>query len=309
MAAAVTDAATSLRDGLRWAAHGTSTDVVADNLRRLLLEADQLHGDHLSLRTLNLLVSPYANVPATVHAGGRRAVHPARMVRLCQHADDRLDAEVAVRLVEVGDARMHLLMEDVTLHGNAARLVHAESLIAPLLARGIPTVAWLPGYDHDEIDEALARVAHVTVFDSDLDPEPGRALMFAHETALEHPSRDLAWLRSAHWRSRIAATFEDEAAQGALAFMPSGEIVGDPALPSTVLLAAWVAARAEINVTLRPGDGAPIESITIAGIRVDPGHVPETVGAPLMDALDTVYSAPRGYEDALRAMDRVAIVP
>lgn len=305
----MTTAGGDLRDGLHWSARGTSTDVVADNLRRLLLEADQQLGSRLSLRTLNLLVSPNAHVPGTVRAGSRRTIHPARMIRLVRHAEDRLDASVAVRVVDAGDAHMHLLMEDVTLHGNADRLAHADSLIAPLLARGIPTVAWLPGYEHDAVDRALAEVAHVTVFDSDLDPDPVRALMYAHETALEHPCRDLAWLRNAHWRARIAATFEDETAQAALAFMPSCEIVGQAHLPSTVLLAAWIAARAEINVTLRPGTGdAPVETVTIAGLRIDPGHVPPTLGAPLMEALDTVYSPPRGYEDALQSMDRVAIV-
>ncbi len=303
------DASPELREGLHWSARDTSTDVVADNLRRLLLEADRQHGALLSLRTLNLLVSPNAHVPRTVRAGGRRTVHPARMIRLVRHADDRLDAEVGVRLLDVGGTQMHLLMEDVTLRGNADRLAHADSLIAPLLARGIPTVAWLPGYEHDDVDRALAEVAHVTVFDSDLDPDPVRALMYAHETALEHPCRDLAWLRNAHWRARIAAAFEDETAQGALAFMPSGEVVGQAHLPSTVLVAAWIAARAEINVTLRPGAGTePIESITIAGLRIDPGHMPPALGAPLMEALDTVYSPLPGYEDALQSMDRVAIV-
>ncbi len=300
--------ATNLREGLTWKMHGTSTDQVADNLRRLLREAEHLGGDHVSLRTINLLISPTTNTPKRHTADEGRTTHPARMIRLVHHQDDRLDAEVTVRLVEVGLTRMHLLMEDIVLHGNEDRLAHVTSLVAPLVARGIPTVAWLPGYDHGAVDHALAETAHVTVFDSDRDPDPGRALMFAHATALAHPSRDLAWLRTQHWRARISATFEDELALGALAFMPSCEIVGDPHLPSTILLAGWIAARAEINVTVRASStDRPIETVVVAGKTIDPGNVP-ALRPPLMDALDTVYAAPPGYEAALQSLDRVAIV-
>lgn len=300
--------------GLHWAATDTGTDRVAAALARLLREAEHLGGDHVSLRTMNLLVAPHAGpVPPVPHDGGSRAemaLHPARLVRLARHDADRLDAEVRVRLVRVGEARIDVLVEDVHLRADEDRLAHASSLIAPLLARGIPTVAWLPGCDHGAVAAALSVTAHVTVFDSDRDPDPARALAFAHATALEHPSRDLAWLRTRSWRQRISAAFEPEDARSLLAFAPSAHVVGDPASPAALLLAGWIAARADVNVSLSPGTGAePVEAVTIAGRAVAPRSGAACDAAVLSQALDTVYSAPRGYEDALRSLGRVVITP
>ncbi|MGI9117707.1 MAG: glucose-6-phosphate dehydrogenase assembly protein OpcA [Gaiellales bacterium] len=296
--------------GLHWKAEGTSTDVVAENLARLLREADHLGGDHVSLRTMNLIVAPDPH-KANAHKASMRetALNPARMIRLVEHAPDRLDADVRVRLIELGDAGMQVLVEDIVIHANASRLAHATSLVAPLLARGLPTVAWLPGWGHGRIEEALAITAHVTVFDSDRDPDPARAIAFAHDTALEHPSRDLAWLRTLGWRRRISAAFTTEQAQGTLAFAPSGDVVGNVSSPAAMLLAAWIAARADVNVTLRPGSGAgPVEAVTVAGVAIPPGTGAACSPGLLGEALDTVYSPPLGYEDALKALDRVAIV-
>jgi glucose-6-phosphate dehydrogenase assembly protein OpcA len=296
--------------GLHWEAKGTSTDVVADALAKLLRQADHLGGDHVSLRTMNLIVAPDPH-KANAHRASMQetALHPARMIRLVEHKEDRLDAEVRVRLIELGDGGMQVLIEDIVITANLSRLQHATSLVAPLLARGLPTVAWLPGYDHGGIEAALAITAHVTVFDSDRDPDPARAISFAYETALEHPSRDLAWLRTIDWRRRISATFSAEQAQGTLAFAPSGDVIGNVHSPAAMLLAAWIAVRANVNVTLRPGAGTePVEAVTIAGIAIPPGSGSACSPGMLGEALDTVYSAPLGYEDALKSLDRVAII-
>ena len=314
MAATVKRVATATREletkGLHWHATDTSTDVVADTLARLLREADHLGGDHVSLRTMNLIVAPDPH-KANAHRASMQetALHPARLIRLVEHRPDRLDADIRVRLIELGDAGMRVLVEDIVITANRSRLEHATSLVAPLLARGLPTVAWLPGYEHGRIEAALAVTAHVTVFDSDRDPDPARAIGFACETALVHPSRDLAWLRTLNWRRRISATFSAEHAQGTLAFAPSGDVIGNVASPAAMLLAAWIAVRADVNVTLRPGTGTePVEAVTIAGIAIPPGNGGACSVGMLGEALDTVYSAPLGYEDALRSLDRVAIV-
>lgn len=312
MAAAVSRIASTVKElkaGLHWKAVDTSTDVVADTLGHLLREADHLAGEHVSLRTLNLIVAPDPQAQNHRATTKETALHPARMIRLIKHQEDRLDAEVRVRLIEVGDAGMQVLVEDINIHANASRLAHSRSLVAPLLARGLPTVAWLPGYDHGEIEISLSETAHVTVFDSDRDPDPARAIAFAHETALKHPSRDLAWLRTLEWRRRISAGFQSDQAQGTLAFAPSGDVIGNVHAPSAMLLAAWIAVRADVNVTLRSGTGdRPVEGVSVAGITISPGSGESCSPGHLHEALDTVYAAPLGYEDALRALDRVAIV-
>lgn len=303
-------AAREVDHGLHWQGEGVGTDVVANQLAVLLRRAETHGGDHKSLRTMNLVVAPDPH-KANAHRASliQTAQHPARMIRLVEHAHDRLDATVRVRMIGVGDADMEVLVEDIEIHANRARLEHADSLVAPLLARGLPTVAWLPGYDHGAIEASLAVAAHVTVFDSDRDPDPARALGFAHATALEHPSRDLAWLRTLGWRQRVSAAFQSPSAQEALAFMPSGDVVGHVNAPAAMLLAAWIAARADVNVTLRPGTGTDVvEAVTVAGLAVPPGHGSPCSAGHLGEALETVYAPPRGYEDALRTLERVAIV-
>lgn len=310
----MTRGATAAREvdhGLHWQGEGVGTDVVANQLAVLLRRAEEHGGERKSLRTMNLVVAPDPH-KANAHRASlaETAQHPARMIRLVEHAADRLDATVRVRMIGVGDGGMEVLVEDIEIHANRSRLAHADSLVAPLLARGLPTVAWLPGYDHGAIEASLAIAAHVTVFDSDRDPDPARAIGFAHATALEHPSRDLAWLRTLGWRQRVSAAFQPESARGLLAFSPSGDVVGNVHAPSAMLLAAWIAARADVNVTLRPGTGTdPVEAVTIAGLAIPPGSGAPCSAGQLGEALDTVYSPPLGYEDALRTFDRVAIVP
>lgn len=256
----------------QWAAQDTSTDRVASALRRLLHEAEHSHGRHVSSRTLNLVVGPGETKMLGAARQGVVALHPARMVLLVEHQPNRLDAEVQIHTVAVPNTHLRLLVEDIEVAGNRDRLVHLQSLLAPLLARGIPTAAWLPGFDHGPIEQSLARTADVTIFDSDLDPDPGRALLFAYATALNHPTRDLAWLRTARWRSRISATFATTEALGTLAFRPSAEIIGNVQQPAAILLAAWVASRVHINVSLRQGSGAdPVEAVTVAGIVINAG--------------------------------------
>ena len=136
--------------GHRWSVEDVGTDAVANALNALLREADQGGGDHKSLRTMNLVVAPDPH-RANAHKATltQTAQHPARLIRLVEHEPDRLDAEVRVRAIEIGDSGMEVLVEDVEIHASRSRLEHADSLIAPLLARGLPTVAWLPGYGQD----------------------------------------------------------------------------------------------------------------------------------------------------------------
>ncbi len=305
----MTPVAADTYDALTWSAHDTSTDLVADALRRLLHEAERTEDDYAAARTLNLVIAPGEAAAIKAGMATERHHYPARVVHLREHKVDRLDASVSVDLADVGDAHRQLLVEEVTLYSNRARLIHARSMLTPILARGIPTVAWLPGYDHDEIADALAQTAHVTVFDSDADPDPMRALAFARNTALAHPSRDLAWLRTTRWRSRISATFQTEERRSLLAFAPSCEVVGDVSKPAVLLLAAWVAAKLEINVSLRPGTGKElIDMVTVAGVEIQASVGTTCSPGLLSEALDTVYSAPLGYEDALQSLERVAVV-
>lgn len=293
---------------LFWSATGTSTDVVGDALRRLLHDAEHRGSDHGSSHTLNLIIGP--GEPHRVGAGVRtvRALHPARTIVLHLHEPDRLDAKVTVDPVELHGGSMRLLTERIDLYADRARLLHARSMLTPLLARGIPTVTWLPGDDDGELEEALAQTAHVTVIDSDRCVDPTAALSFASDLAGRHPLRDLAWLRTAPWRSRVANSFTSPDRVAALAAAPRARIEGDADAPCVRLFAAWLAARGglDVDVTHRAGH-EPIATVTVADVPIAPGERVLCERSTLADALDTVYNAPRGYEAALDALGRIRL--
>lgn len=295
---------------LSWSAKATSTDVVGDALRRLLHEAEHEGDDHGSSHTLNLVIGP--GDPHRVGAGVRsvRAAHPARTIVLHLHAEDRLDAKVVVEPLTLPNSALRLLTERIDLHANRERLLHAHSMLTPLLARGIPTVAWLPGDDDGALEEELARTGHVTVIDSDRCVDPTEALAFAGDLAGRHPVRDLAWLRTAPWRSRVANAFAAPDRLAALAASPRARVDGDCAAPCVRLFAAWLGARGDLEVEVVHHAGRePIAAVTVAGIAIAPDERVHCDRSSLADALDTVYNAPRGYEAALAALERIRLAP
>ncbi len=290
----------------RWGASGTSSDAIADRLRLMLHELERDDGHRVASRTMNLVIGPSSDGRVADGLAEARRLHPARVIHLHRHADDRLDAEIAIHDHAVPQLGRTLLTEDVVLRADQERLAYAQSLLAPLLARGLPTVAWLPGHRHGAAEDALARTAHVTIYDSDADPEPARALAFAAATAEAHPCRDLAWFRTERWRARISAAFAEPAARARLAADRTAVVVGDPARPSARLLAAWIAARAGLDAAMTDGAGRePVEAVTVAGIAIDCGTGATCGPGALSEALDSVYAPPRGYEAALTALDRV----
>jgi glucose-6-phosphate dehydrogenase assembly protein OpcA len=299
--------ATALTGG-RWSARDTTTDVVGDALRRLLREAEHDDGHHAASHTLNLIVAP--GDPHRIAAGTRsvRASHPARTIHLHEHDHDRLDAEVHVESVALRGGGLRLLLERIELRANHTRLQHARSLLTPLMARGIPSVAWLPGEEHGDLEEALAAVAHVTVVDSDHCLDPDAALAFVRALGERHPVRDLAWLRTMPWRLRVANAFTTPERIDALARTPQATVRGRVETTAIRLFAAWLATRGDLEVAIESGRGPePIETVVVAGIPIAGEEHVRCDRSTLGDALDTVYAPPRGYDAALDGLGRVTV--
>jgi hypothetical protein len=125
---------------------------------------------------------------------------------------------------------------DFTVSGERARLVLGQehlarlsTIVAPLLAPGRATVAWCP---HAAALPALGRRADAVVVDSDagaFDAPAGPRVV------------DLAWLRTAHWRERIAALFDPPAERS---LIDAVRIHHHPASErAAVLVLGWLYAR------------------------------------------------------------------
>ncbi len=108
-------------------------------------------------------------------------------------------------------------------------LARLDTIVAPLLAPGRPTVAWCP---HAAALPALGRLADAVVVDSDagtFDAPAGPRVV------------DLAWLRTAPWRERIAALFDPPAERS---LIEAVRIRHHPASErAAVLVLSWLAAR------------------------------------------------------------------
>jgi hypothetical protein len=108
-------------------------------------------------------------------------------------------------------------------------LARLDPIVAPLLAPGRPTVAWCA---HAAALPALGQLADAVVVDSDagaFDAPTGPRVV------------DLAWLRTAPWRERIAALFDPPAERSLVAAV---RIRHHPASErAAVLVLGWLSAR------------------------------------------------------------------
>ena len=125
---------------------------------------------------------------------------------------------------------------DFTVAGERVRvalgedhLARLDTIVAPLLAPGRPTVAWCP---HAAALPALGRLADALVVDSDAG---------ARDTPAGPRVVDLAWLRTAPWRERIAALFDPPAERS---LVEAVRIRHHPASERAALLVlGWLSAR------------------------------------------------------------------
>jgi glucose-6-phosphate dehydrogenase assembly protein OpcA len=128
---------------------------------------------------------------------------------VCQVDPDRraLDAKVTIASDDGADERSAQAVELVVLDVGPRHLPGLETILDPLVVTDLLTVAWSP-HGHDEATDALLRVAQVVLMDSVDEPVPAEGLAAAAALAERARVVDLAWLRSAPWRERIAAVFD-----------------------------------------------------------------------------------------------------
>jgi glucose-6-phosphate dehydrogenase assembly protein OpcA len=265
------------RERSEWRGEDVTTAEVAERLLALNREHARHEHGHAATRTLNLLVAPADDVAPDELAGqlsGLSDRHPSRTIVVREHDTPRLDAYVAIdctigtRFGGAGHCHdMALLAAD------AERLAHADSLVRPLRAAGLPTVLWLPGTRASRAQAPLAALAQVFVLDSAAATGSALRAAFARAGALDVARvRDVAWLRLARWRRHVAARFDDPDALALLGRVDRLELRScAPEQASALLLACWIATRAGWTVEqlaaqehgwsgmARRGDGEAVE--------------------------------------------------
>lgn len=322
--------------------HGEDVDPggLADRLADMNREHARHEHGHAATRTLNLLVAPGADVAPEALAArleGLHARHPARTIVVREHAAHRLDATLAIDC-GIGSRRVGPIgfcHDSADLRADAQRLRHADSLVRPLRVSGLPTLLWLPGAQASPAERSLAALADAIVLDSGAAADVPAALARTAELGAGRV-RDLAWLRLARWRQRVAACFEQPAERARLERVAQIELrCAAREEAAALLLVGWIVARAgwtltrldaagegrwqgaarringgEIACALLPPSAAlpGIEALTL---RTDDGSPPIELLEPVAEpgagrafgaALREFYEPATGYELALAAL-------
>lgn len=202
--------------------------------------------------------------------------HPSRIVMLIGRpgrGNPRLDAEI--RFLGDGGAGETVVLR---LHNDLAE--HEESVVLPLLLPDAPVVVWWPGQaPHSPAEDPVGRLARRRVTDCASSPDPLAAL--AERAASYRPGdTDLAWTRITHWRSLLAAVFDQP-----VPTVTGGSVACAPGSPSAALLAGWLGTRlgVPVDVVDSPGPGITEVRLTTAegDVLVDrPDGRSATVRAP-----------------------------
>jgi len=231
-----------------WYAQGTTPPAIESALRDLLADRHRRSAAFVPARVLNLVTIVDHEFTGEVEnrLDDLRESNPSRLI-LCKvrKGQQSLDAIASIGsegdepvpgTVAVGREKIELTM--------APRHVEAlDTIVGPLVVGDLPTVVWAP-HGYPEGVDALRRHAQVVLLDSQDEPGVQDALLRAQSLSEHLQVVDLAWLRSAPWRERVAASFDPPELRRAL-----GSIVGvtvrhryDSAAAG-LLFCGWLASR------------------------------------------------------------------
>ena len=230
-----------------WSEQATSPSKIEAALRHLLEEQHAADEAYVPARVLNLVAVVdrewRGEVVNRLEQLGR--YHPSRtIVCAMEHRRTQLDAWATMSCdPSATSGGIAVCEERVEIDVGPHHLERLATIVDPLLVPDLATVVWSP-HGHPEAIDALRGLADVFLVDSVQEPEPRGAIERVRQL-LEHGYVvDLAWLRSAPWRERIAATFDPDVWRPALRDIDAVTIRHHPeSAISGLLLVGWLASR------------------------------------------------------------------
>jgi glucose-6-phosphate dehydrogenase assembly protein OpcA len=276
-----------------WSARDTTPSAIEAALRELLIERHAESDLYVPARVLNLLCIVEkewgGEIANRLRAVGRN--HPSRTI-VCAVSPRRttLDAVASVAAMASPEAgAFALTRETVIIDIGPGHVAHLDSIVDPLVVTDLSTMVWAP-HGHWDAVAALHNIAQIVLLDSSVDPDVGVALRRATDLLERMRVVDLAWLRSAPWRERIAATFDPPARRARLEQIAEIEVRHHYASGAgALLLCGWLASRLawEPRPLEVPGDGTATGWVRAPGGRVSirlqsaPQEAPGLVGITL----------------------------
>jgi glucose-6-phosphate dehydrogenase assembly protein OpcA len=223
-----------------WSAAETTPSRIEEALRGLERERHAADVSYVPARVLNLVAVVDREWQGEVENRLARVgrYHASRTV-LCavEPRRDRLAARASVR--EDADG----VQETVVLSVGRQHLRRLDRVVDPLMATDVATAVWSP-HGHAEAVDALLPIAQVVLHDSVDEPDPRRAVARATELSERAYVVDLAWLRTAPWRVRVAAAFDPPAWREGLRTISRVTVRHHPdSSIAALLFLGWLASR------------------------------------------------------------------
>jgi glucose-6-phosphate dehydrogenase assembly protein OpcA len=230
-----------------WSAQNTTPGKIEEALRQLLSERHAENAGYVPARVLNLVCIVdrqwSGEIANRLRGVGRN--HPSRTI-VCAVEPGRttIDAIADVASdVHPKPGEFALIRETVVLYVGQGHLASIASIVDPLVVSDLPTMVWAP-HGHTEAIDAMRHHAQVVLYDSIDEPEFDEALLRAHQLSRDMRVVDLAWLRGAPWRERIAGAFDPPARRPSVRRISAVNVRHQP--DSTVaglLVVGWLASR------------------------------------------------------------------
>jgi glucose-6-phosphate dehydrogenase assembly protein OpcA len=230
-----------------WSEQRTTPEAIDGALRELVHERHTEDGGLAPARALNMVAfvdRAYSGEVANRLRGVGR-YHASRLILLAyEPRREHLDARVTVASDD--DPRpgeLALLHETVVVELGAQHMDDLATIIDPLVVTDLPTLLWSP-HGHADAIEALAPLAQSVLVDSADEPVWREALDHACTFSERLYVVDLAWVRSAPWRERVAAAFSSPTRRGELETIARVTVRHHPDFTvSAMLLLGWLASR------------------------------------------------------------------
>jgi glucose-6-phosphate dehydrogenase assembly protein OpcA len=251
-----------------WSSEDTTPAQVSAALRAMLTERHGEYAGCIPARTLNLV--------CVTDARSREEL-TERLLRLDRYYASRtIVCTVEPRRTEIGalarvGSEMHprpgefaVLRETVELTIGERHLAHLESIVDPLVVADLPTVVWSP-HDRDEAVRALLPLSQVVLLDSIEEPTPSAAVRRARGW-LEHVRVvDLAWLRTAPWRERLATVFDQQPLRADLERIRAVTVRHHAgSAVAALLLVGWLGARLDWRLSPLRSRERRLEGVALA---------------------------------------------
>lgn len=231
-----------------WAQQDTDPDAIEAALRQLLFRRHAENASLVPARVLNLVVIVdrdwKGEIANRLERVGR---YEASRTVLCavERGRSTIDAVATVSYEEPRPDSIGILREHVEIDIGPEHLQALQTIVDPVLAGEMPTIAWAP-HGHDEAIRQLLPLIDVILLDSDDLVDPIGAFARARKLAQRAYVVDLAWLRTTPWRERLAASFDLPLRLAALYRIAHLEVRHqDRSTASALLLTGWLASRLE----------------------------------------------------------------